>query len=123
MRTPSRHFYPHTQVVSSVLNRCAADVKPDNILESAPGSGSYRLADFGLCMPLDVAHQGPRLPEGDSRYLCGELLNEESICHFDKADVFALGASLLELSLGRELTRSGSEYQALRQVIYSTVYH
>ena len=33
-----------------------ADIKPDNLLESAPASGRYKLADFGMCVPLVGEH-------------------------------------------------------------------
>ena len=52
------------------------DVKPDNILESAVGSGVYCLGDFGLCTPLNVLHTQLPVQEGDARYLSDELLNE-----------------------------------------------
>jgi hypothetical protein len=33
-----------------------ADIKPDNVLEAAPASGRYKLADFGMCVPLIGEH-------------------------------------------------------------------
>lgn len=48
------------------------------------------------------------------RYLCGELLQGRTNA-LDKADVFALGATVYELALGSELPKSGPAYQRLRQ--------
>lgn len=70
------------------------DLKPENILETA--AGVYKISDFGLCAPMDQtglpSDIGPCAPfayarfhldmdksiaEGDARYLCAELLNDD----------------------------------------------
>jgi hypothetical protein len=47
-------------------------------------------------------------------YLSGELLQGRTAA-LDKADVFALGATLYELASGAELPKAGPVYQRLRQ--------
>jgi hypothetical protein len=47
-------------------------------------------------------------------YLSGDLLQGKTNA-LDKADVFALGATLYELALGSELPKAGPAYQRLRQ--------
>jgi wee1-like protein kinase len=42
-----------------------------------------------------------------------ELLNNDTK-HLDKADIFALGLTLYELSTGKPLPSNGQRYQALR---------
>ncbi|KAL4424004.1 hypothetical protein ABPG75_001305 [Micractinium tetrahymenae] len=99
------------------------DVKPDNIYlqdvpeEEAASSGGapavrYKLGDFGLAMRLNL-----RTPacfdEGDSRYLPLEVLNGQ-LGQLHKADMFSLGATLLELATRTELPSGGQQYQDLR---------
>ncbi|KAI8472258.1 MAG: kinase-like protein [Monoraphidium minutum] len=85
------------------------DVKPDNIYSGL--DGTYKLGDFGMAT---LKHGHWRVEEGDARYLSGELLQGRTTA-LDKADVFALGATLYELALGSELPKSGGAYQRLRQ--------
>ena len=61
-----------------------------------------------------LKHGHWRVEEGDARYLSAELLNGRTGA-LDKADVFALGATLYELASGAELPKSGPVYQRLRQ--------
>ncbi|KAF8055746.1 WEE1 [Scenedesmus sp. PABB004] len=88
------------------------DLKPDNIYCSREGHGEgFKLGDFGLAT-LRGGHW--RVQEGDSRYLPLELLNNDTK-HLDKADVFALGLTLYELSTGKALPANGRRYQELRE--------
>jgi len=84
------------------------DVKPDNIYTSA--SGLYKLGDFGLATQKDGSG---RVIEGDARYLSPELLNNH-YGSLDKADMFALGATLYELATGGPLPTGGERYHAIR---------
>ncbi|GBF88132.1 wee1 kinase [Raphidocelis subcapitata] len=85
------------------------DVKPDNIYSGL--DGAYKLGDFGMAT---LKHGHWHVEEGDARYLSGELLQGRTSA-LDKADIFALGASLYELASGSELPKSGPVYQRLRQ--------
>lgn len=93
-------------------------VKPENILvRSAPGAAAApagwqcKLGDFGLAAPLGGGFPGS---EGDCRYMAPELLQGRADM-LEKADVWALGAALLEVLSGRPLPASGPQYQALRK--------
>ncbi len=109
------------------------DVKPSNILivrragrEMIDETGSMvdfaegeiKLGDFGLataCRPLKGAGtQALTVQEGDSCYLPLEVMNSV-YTQLDKADVFALGATLWELASGNELPSGGKLYEDLRR--------
>eukprot|EP00474_Spongospora_subterranea_P004801 CRZ05259.1 hypothetical protein [Spongospora subterranea] len=86
------------------------DIKPENILENC--RGVYKLSDFGLCAQMSQ-YDGRSIAEGDARYLCDELLNDD-YRHLDRVDMFALGATLLELCRGKQLPSQGFEYHQIR---------
>ncbi|PSC73365.1 Wee1 kinase isoform B [Micractinium conductrix] len=108
------------------------DVKPDNIYLQEPlegadagsGTGSthggatmppgvrYKLGDFGQATPLDL-NTPLGFDEGDCRYLPLEVMNGQ-LGQLHKADMFALGATLLELATRVELPSGGQQYQDLR---------
>jgi wee1-like protein kinase len=105
------------------------DVKPDNIYALSPpddggaeggGAGAgllapgtlFKLGDFGQATRLGGG-AGVAVNEGDSRYLPLEVLNDDH-SSLDKADMFALGATLFELASGAELPEGGKAYQDLR---------
>lgn len=86
------------------------DVKPDNI--HAVGS-AYKLGDLGMACsvrnPTKMLYR-----EGDARYMAPELL-EDDISQLDKADIFALGASVYELARRVALPSHGDAYRAIRE--------
>ena len=97
------------------------DVKPDNIFlatqAAAPdGSGacSYKLGDLGAACRLHGGCGGGGGGEGDGRYVALEVLSGFSGA-LDRADVWALGASALELATARPLPLSGESYAQLRR--------
>jgi len=89
-------------------------------------AGAVRLADFGMACPLAGGGSGGWVApaEGDARYLAPELLEAgagagaapgpAAAAQLDKADAFALGASLYELAAGRPLPASGPVWAGLR---------
>ena len=71
----------------------------------------FKLGDFGLVSKVS-SHD---VEEGDSRYMSIELLSGD---HADltKSDIFSLGITMYELSLGegKSLPSNGPEWQSLR---------
>lgn len=83
------------------------DIKLDNILITE--DKFCKLADFGLV--YDLTSNGHAI-EGDSRYIAPELLQG----HFSRAaDIFSLGACVLELACSIELEANGPLWQQLRE--------
>lgn len=90
------------------------DIKPENVLVS--NSKKFKIADLGLAR-LVTKLEGD-VPEGDSRYLAPELLNDDPtalVPDLTKADVFSLGVMMYELMRGRQLPSRGHEWLAIRQ--------
>jgi wee1-like protein kinase len=94
------------------------DVKPANILQKSENTLSFRLVDFGIaCSLKNGSSSGYRDREGDCRYLCPEIL-EENFDHLEKADMYSLGASILELSICRPLPQGGIQSQLLMEFMH-----
>lgn len=105
------------------------DVKPDNIFEAAPWVGGsaavpprsaatlllpphpprFKLGDLGNACRMGSAPAA----DGDCRYLCNELLRG-CFGSLDRADVFALGLSAVELATGAPLPKEGQAYKDMR---------
>lgn len=84
------------------------DVKLQNVLL---GDGDvYKLGDLGTVAHADGSME---VTEGDNRYLSREML-EGSRSDLRAGDVFALGATIYELALGRTLPANGEEWQRIR---------
>lgn len=108
------------------------DVKPSNIYLIFPAENGdqddsshhclippgtvFKLGDFGQAAAIARASKGQDIEvnEGDSRYLPLEVMNSD-YSKLDKADMFALGATLFELASGRELPTGGQLYEDLRR--------
>uniref|UniRef100_A0A336KGE2 Membrane-associated tyrosine- and threonine-specific cdc2-inhibitory kinase n=1 Tax=Culicoides sonorensis TaxID=179676 RepID=A0A336KGE2_CULSO len=83
------------------------DIKLENILITE--DKICKLADFGLV--YDLTSKGHAV-EGDSRYIAPEVLQGQ----FSKAaDIFSLGACILELACNIELESNGPLWQQLRE--------
>ena len=88
------------------------DIKPHNIfvekLHNEDGSCrfEYKIGDFGLARPVkDTSPIGERFTginddEGDCRYLCPYLLAHGVTQWITQADIYSLGASVVELAGG-----------------------
>lgn len=91
------------------------DVKPSNIFQTG---GTYKIGDFG-CFYLQRQHSTTMSVAGDFRYMSPQLRGAfvaDSKYNAFKADVFALGASLLYMAALNQLESSlGSEQ--LEQVV------
>lgn len=100
------------------------DVKPENAFESQ--RGIYKLGDLGFATLMrsscperlhgvsSMQLESTNDMEGDNRYLSKEVLQAPTACDLTKVDMFALGASLLELATATHLPQSGEPWQQLR---------
>ena len=90
------------------------DIKPSNFF--VKDDGTIKLGDFGLALHLDeIKKLRDDDVEGDSIYMAPELLNNTFDKITPKADIFSLGATLLELASGMNLPQSGLLWHKLRE--------
>jgi wee1-like protein kinase len=85
-------------------------LQPANIFVSGEVDVVYKLGDLGLAT---LNHDARDVIEGDSKYLPRELLLED-FSALPMADIYSLGATVLEMALGRALPGSGPEWQQIR---------
>ncbi|RWS24103.1 wee1-like protein kinase 2, partial [Leptotrombidium deliense] len=82
----------------------------DDTNENAIDNVTYKIGDLGLVTcTLD-----PQVEEGDCRYMPLEILHE-NYSHLQKADVFSLGLSILEMGTGEPLPKNGDKWHTLRE--------
>jgi serine/threonine protein kinase len=93
------------------------DVKPSNFFVRE--CGSLALGDFGQAVEISkIQKLRDDDVEGDSVFMAPELLQTiipPAKRITTKADIFSLGASLLEITLGINLPHNGVMWQKLRQ--------
>ncbi|KAL0488952.1 Wee1-like protein kinase [Acrasis kona] len=89
------------------------DIKPENIYIKS--NENYKIGDLGLAS--SSLKEFKDVIEGDSRYLCRELLaGDMSVSNPDltKADIFALGMTIYECATLSELPNNGDNWHQLR---------
>ena len=86
------------------------DIKPVNIFVGLSQPPLYKLGDFGLMVDVSTDVVDPE--EGDPKYLALEVLSE---VYTTAADIFSLGATLLDCVTSIDLPRSGHWWQLLRE--------
>ena len=91
-------------------------MQPSNIFakKGRDGTTVYKIGDMVLAC-VATAVQGVQIEEGDVRYLAPEIFAGEHD-ELPKADVFSLGASLLALTIQRDLEGNGAEWHNLRNI-------
>jgi len=81
------------------------DIKPENYLINE--EGIVKLSDFGISMMKSLQEKdGLQIKEGTMGYFSYELFNS-NLRATSKADIFALGITLLEIVMGRYPTEDG----------------
>lgn len=95
------------------------DVSPQNLIVS--DTGVVKVADFGLAKATAQSVTVTRGIKGKLRYLPPEQLRGESLDR--RADVFALGAVLWELTCGQALYPGQSEAEVFQQAAFASQPH
>lgn len=95
------------------LNIVHRDVSPPNVLISK--RGEVKLTDFGLAKAVtQLEHTDPGIVKGKFSYLAPEVLYGLEVD--SRADIFAAGILLFELTTGRRLFLGENDYQTIQLI-------
>jgi serine/threonine protein kinase len=89
------------------------DVNPTNIFLTY--DGQVKLIDFGLAKAKGRAYKSAEgIVKGKVPYLAPEQITEEQIDH--RADIYALGATIWEMTTGRRLFKRDTDGETIRAI-------
>lgn len=98
-------FYVHS------LGYIHLDIKPSNFFVDE--FGTVKIGDFGMSAKLDQNLSDDY--EGDCKYLAREVLEAKNLSDFSqKADIFSLGLTILEILFKIDLPQNGIIWNKLR---------
>jgi serine/threonine protein kinase len=114
--------YAHSLAGSdgTALNIIHRDISPSNII--CLRAGGVKLLDFGIAKALnepEIERTGQGLFKGKLSYISPERIKDLPVD--GRADLFALGAVLWELLVGRKLFRGKTEFDTLQNVAQMAV--
>lgn len=113
------HAHESTDGSGTPLGLIHRDVSPHNLMLSA--RGEVKVVDFGLAKATQAQATQTGGLKGKLRYMPPEQLRSQPLDR--RADVFALGAVLWELSCGKPLYPGPTEADIFQQALFHPVPH
>jgi serine/threonine protein kinase len=101
----------HHAHIKGVIHR---DLKPENVMIT--GGGTIKLMDFGLARSLATRLADKSAIIGTLRYMAPEMILGEDLDR--RADLYALGVMLYEMTTGEPPFANGNAASMLSQILY-----